>query len=190
MQQQQTKDGFGVRNSVNLAYAGLVALTRCVTPFLRDKIGAEANGLPGLLALVGLLIYIAHMHDDRMVTYLVAWFIGLAVQRIDSLVARARGMLIHSHYAGRPRLAMLVAPFVKNEGTAKLIVEPLICLFAAWLLADWSVAAAKLVTWAAAAIVIVEVIDRLIHQRREQAAIDARLEMDTLANGVRERLGY
>jgi hypothetical protein len=99
-------------------------------------------------------------------------------------------MLLHSRYAGRPYAAMLLAPFIRDEGMAKLLIEPSMCLASAWMLADWPPAAANLVGYAAFSIVMVEMLDRQMQKQREQALIDSRLEMQELANGVRERFRY
>jgi hypothetical protein len=184
-------DQFSLRNSFLLLYVAASIHTRCVIPILRDRFGAEANGLLGLLALVGMLFYGGLMKDNRMLAYVGFWFIALVGHRLESLHLRhRRGFVIHSRYAGRPVMALAIARFIKDEGSAKLFIEPLICLAYTWPLNDWSPAAAKLVGSAGVSIVIVELIDRQIRRQREQAVIDARLEMEDLADRVRSRVGY
>jgi hypothetical protein len=189
-QKPQPNEGLGVRGSFNLGRLLLSAHERCVTPFIRDQIGTEANTLAGPIALVGMLLYGSFANDGHVFQYVGIWIVALLSQRMDSIVCRRRGMLLHSRYAGRPYAAMLLAPFIKDEGMAKLLVEPSMCLASAWMLANWSPTVAQLVGYAAFSIIMVELLDRHMRHQHQQAVIDSRLEMEDLANGVRQRGGF
>jgi hypothetical protein len=187
-QKPQPNEGPTLRGSYNLGCLLLSALECCVTPLIRDRVGTEANTLAGPIALVGMVLYGAYVHDERVFLYIGIWFIALLSQRMDSIVCRRRGMLLHSR-GSRPYAAMVLAPFIRNESMAKLFIEPSLCFASAWMLADWSPAVARLVGCAAFSVVMVELLDRHMWHQREQALIDSRLEMQDLANGVRQRFG-
>jgi hypothetical protein len=137
-----------------------------------------------------MVLYGVYVNDGCVFVYVLFWLVALLSQRMDSIVCRRRGMLLHSRYAGRPYVAMLLAPFIRNEYLLKLLIEPLFCLASAWMLADWSPAVAMLVGSAAFSIVMIELLDGHMQKQREQAVIDSRLEMQELANGVRRRGGF
>jgi hypothetical protein len=189
-QKPQQNEGPTLRGSFNIGRLALSAHERCVTPPIRDQVGTEANTLAGPIALVGMAVYGAYVNDRCVLLYIGFWLVALLSQRIDSIVCRRRGILLHSRYAGRPFVALLLAPFIKDERMAKLLVEPLFCLASAWMLAAWSPAVAALVGSAAFSIVMVELLDGHMQKQREQAVIDSRLEMQELANGVRRRGGF
>lgn len=183
---QPPGDQLTIRGSLNLAYFVASVIARCVIPFLRTKVG-ENTRLMTFLAFVGMALYSSQ--DERMWAYIVFWGFAVVVERIDTAACRRRRELVHSGYMGWPRVAMLL-PFIKSEGMAKLIVEPVTCYVAGWLLMDEWEALGKLFVVAAGALVFLEICDRRIQGSREQAAIDARVEAEILANGVRDRLGY
>lgn len=187
--QPQSNDGPTLRGSFHLGRLFLSAHERCVTPPIRDQIGTEANTLAAPIALLGMVIYGAYLNDGCVFLYIGFWFVALLSQRMDSIVCRRRGVLLHSRYAGRPYAAMLLVPFIKDERTAKLLIEPLLCLASAWMLADWSPAVATLIGSAAFSIVMIELLDGHLRKQQEQALIDSRLEMQDLANGVHQRFG-
>lgn len=187
--QAQSNDGPNLLGSIHLGRLLLSAHERCMTPLIRDRQGTEANTLAGPIALIGMIVYGAHVRDEHVFLYVGVWLVALLSQRIDSIVCRRRGLLIHSRYAGRPYAAMLLAPFIRNERTAKLLVEPIFCLVTARMLADWSQAVSALVGSTAFSIIMSELLDCHMQKQREQAVIDSRLEMQELANGVRQRFG-
>jgi hypothetical protein len=188
-QKPQPNEGPTLRDSFHLGRLALSAHERCATPPIRDQVGTEANTLAGPLALVGMALYGAYVHDGCVFLYIGFWLVAMLSQRMDSIACRRRGMLLHSRYAGRPFVALLLAPFIRSERVAKLLIEPAFCLASAWMLADWSPAVAGLVGSAAFSIVMVELLDGHMQKQREQAVIDSRLEMQDLANGVRQRFG-
>ncbi|HWB11268.1 MAG TPA: hypothetical protein VG826_18710 [Pirellulales bacterium] len=112
--------------------------------------------------------------------YWAAWIIAVFIQW---QLSRKE---IHSQYGGRPVIAHIL---VKDEGTAKLIVEPVICLAAGYGLLGWSDVLGKLVMSAAGSLLFLENYYKHSRQQREREVIDARIEAEALNQGMRERLG-
>lgn len=174
------------RSSFNLLYLVATIHARCVTPFMRDRIGARAQGLFSFIAGV-LMFYAACALEDQFFLYfVVAWLVMLIAQRADSARFRTK-YRVHSQYSGRPALANLLG--CKDEGAARL-VEPLICFGAGIILSHWSINVGRLVGLAGISLMLIERLDRRIQENREQAVVDARLEAEQTANGVRGKWGY
>lgn len=170
------------RSSFNLMYLVASILARCVTPFMRDRIGARAQGLFTFIAGV-LMFYAACAAGDQFFLYfVVAWLVMVINQRADSARFRKR-YHVHSQYSGRPGLANLLG--FKDEGKARLVVEPLICFGAGIVLSHWSMNVGMLVGLAGVALMLIERLDRRIQENRQQAVIDAQLEAQQTADGVR-----
>jgi hypothetical protein len=188
-QQQQQNGGPSFRGSFNLFRTFAEAHATCVTPFIEDQAGSESKTLAGPIALIGMFVYGGLVNDGRVLIYIGIWVIAMLSQRCDSMLCRRRGMVIHSRHGGRPVVALMLAPLIKSWRAAKLLIEPSICLASALMLDEWSPAVAKLVGYAGVSIVVVELIDRQLRHQRQQAVMDSRLDMEDLANGVRQRFG-
>lgn len=189
MPQKPPGDQLTYRNSFNMLCIVCTIHARCVTPFFRSQTGAAARGLFSFIA-GAFMFYLAHaLCDQPLINYWEAWLVAVIVQLWDSATTRKKGKVIHSQYEGRPALAMLLCPFIKDEGTAKFIIEPAICLGVGYGLLGWSDALGKLVMSCAFSLMFLQNYYRHVTRQREQHVIDARIEAEALSQGVRERLG-
>lgn len=179
-------DQLTFRGSFNLLCIICDIHARMVTPFMRSQTGSGARGFFTFIA-GAFMFYLAHaLNEETLLTYWAAWLVAVVVQWVDSMAAQKKAV-IHSQYAGRPVLAMLICPFIKDEGTAKFAIEPFLCLGVGYGLLEWSEVVGKLVMSAAFSLMFLANYDRHVRQRREQEVVDARLEAEFLSNGVRER---
>ena len=189
MPQKPPGDQLTFRNTFNILCIVCSIHARCVTPFLRSETGAAARGLFSFIAGAFMFYLACALYDQPFIDFWGAWLVALILQSWDSAATRKKGKAIHSQYDGRPSLAMLLCPFVKDEGTAKFIVEPAICLGVGYGLLGWSDALGKLVMSCAFSLLFLENYYRHVTRQREQQVIDARIEAEALSQGVRERLG-
>ena len=170
------------RTSFNVLCVFCTIHARCVTPYMRADAGSGARGLFSFIAGAFMFYLAVALQDQPLMNFWAVWLIAVFVQWCGSKKE------LHSQYAGRPALAMLVCPFV-NEGTAKFVVEPLICLGAGYGLLGWSDVLGKLVMSCAFSLTFLENYYRHVTKQRELQVIDARIEAEALNQGVRERLG-
>lgn len=77
----------------------------------------------------------------------------LIVQRADSARFRTR-YWVHSQYSGRPALANFLG--FKDEGNARLVIEPLVCFGAGVVLSHWSMKVGSLVGLAGISLMFIE----------------------------------
>ncbi|HVX09876.1 MAG TPA: hypothetical protein VHC22_01625 [Pirellulales bacterium] len=186
MPQKPPGDQLTFRGTFNLLCIVCDIHSRMVTPFLRASTGSRARGLFTFIA-GAIIFYLAHaLNSEPLIKYWAAWLVAVVVQMADSSAANKK-QVIHSQYAGCPRLAMLICPFVKSEETAKFAIEPFLCLGVGYGLLQWSDVVGKLVMSTAFSLMFLGNYDRHVRQRREQELIDARLEGEFLSNQVRER---
>lgn len=189
MSQKPPGEQLTFRGTFNLMCIVCDIHSRMVTPFMRATTGSGARGVFTFIA-GGFMFYLAHaLYEQPLLNYWAAWLVALFVQWLDSMAAQKK-QVIHSQYAGRPALAMLLCPFIKDEELAKRLVEPLLCLAVGYGLLGWSEVVGKLVMSAAFSLIFLANYDRHVRQRREQEVVDARLEAEFLSHGVRNRLGY
>ena len=190
---QQAKppgDQVTFQGSFNGLYLICLILSQCIMPLLRTGMGSRAQGLYSVIAGV-FMFYLAHaLYDQPLLNFFLVWLIAVVVQRMLSGRAAKNGLLVHSQYDGYPTVALRLCPFIRDESTAKLVVEPLICFAAGYLLLGWSDALGKLIMAAAFSLIFLENFDRHITNKREQQILDARLEAEHLSQGVRRRMGY
>lgn len=178
---QQPGDVVTMRSSFNLLYVLALIHMRMVTPFLRTKTGSRARGLLSVIAGV-FMFYLAHgLYDQMLLNYFWAWLIAVLVQGWTS------NKRAHSRYDGVPKVAFLLCPFNKDEGVAKFVIEPVICLGAGYFLLQYSDALGKLVMSSAFSMMFVFRLYQHTQDKRERDIIDARLEAESLTNGVRQR---
>lgn len=175
------------RSSFNLLYLIATVHARCVTPFMRDRIGARAQGIFSFIAGATMFYAACVAEDQFFVYFVVAWLVMVINQRADSARFRKRHQ-VHSQFSGRPALASLLG--FKDEGAARLVVEPIICFGAGIVLSHWSTNVGSLVGLAGVSLMLTERLSRRIQENREQAVMDAQLEAQQTANGVHDRLGY
>src|SRR5215469_13232572 len=76
--EQGPGDKLTLRGSLNILYYAALVHSRCITPFLRNKVG-ENNRLLTLLAFIVLLVYAAN--DERLIGCVVLWVIGVLVEK-------------------------------------------------------------------------------------------------------------
>ena len=182
MPQKPPGDQITIRGSFNalVAFCGIHA--RCVTPFLRTGVGSASQGLFTFIA--GAVIFFAAV-ANKDEPLLIFWFWWLALSIRQWVKARGTGNVIHSRYDGAPVVGML---FIKDEGEARRWVEPLLCLLVGCGLTYCSDILGKLVMSAGFSLSFLENYYRHVTQRREQDVIDARIESETLVEGVRNRI--
>ena len=123
--QEQRQDASSMKSGINLLQLLVDGHAACVAPFLRNGMGSNYPGVDGLVALVMILVYAAETRDRFMMWYFWIWLLTIACQRIETFRLIRRGWAEHSRYTGRPLLLKL--PFVKNEMTAKNMIEPAFC---------------------------------------------------------------
>jgi len=147
----------------------------------------KAQGLSTFV--VGVLMFYASLltGDELFFYFCVAWLLAVINQRLTSASFRKR-FKVHSQYSGRPWLAAFLG--CKDEGMARLIVEPLICFGTGLFMAQWSLNLGKLIGSAGASLMLVELICRRATEEREQAVVDAWLESEELERGVHDKLGF
>ena len=184
MSQKPPGDQITLRGTFNWLYVICLLHSRMITPFFRADIGECAQGF--LTAAAGALIFYAGcaMEDQVMMYFFTAWLCAVMAQRWT----RPKDRLIHSAFEGRPAMAMLLCPFIKDEALAKRWVEPLICVAAGFALLNWSDAVGKLVMSAGFSLRFLEHTDQRVNEKREREIIDARLESEYYAKGVRDKL--
>jgi hypothetical protein len=173
----QEPEKFGMRESMNLSYVLASTHALCITPFLRTGFGMEAFGLPAIFAC-GLMLLCALGSPD-MFGYFVAWIVAVAIQRARSFKADRQGDVVHSRYRGWPVLAMRV-PWVRSEPTAKLVVEPLICLTTSVAVTPLSPAIGSFVLWGCFSLLFTAGVNRQLRLARVRRMRDAQLEQEQL----------
>jgi hypothetical protein len=185
MQQQQQQE-WGIRESSNLLYALVNAHATAITPFLRQSFGREALGWPGLFAFVLILAVAGFTGSSGMLIYLGLWLFALACQRLHTFSLIRKGVVLHSKFEGRPEFAVRLA--FGNVQAAVLLVEPLVCAGVGGTFID---VGEPVVGWflvyGAAALLVREVVHRMIDQKRVQAMHDARIEQEYIARQYRNQ---
>ena len=170
------------RTSFNVLCIFCTIHSRCVTPLLRGDTGTAARGLFSVVAGVFMFYLACALADPVLMNYWAAWLIATLAQKLTAKKEQ------HSQYSGRPALAMLLCPFV-SEGTARFIIEPLICFGMGYMLLGESEVVGKLVMSCAFSLMFLENYYRHISRQRQREVIDARIEAEALNQGVKERLG-
>ena len=184
-QQSQTKrPGENAGVAFQVAYTLANAHATCLTVFVRSRFGTRALGLNGLLAMVLIPLYGALATAPEMFPFGVAWLAVLACRRAGSLRLARRGVREHSAYDGWPWLALL-CPFVRREGTAKVLVEPALCLLAGSLLMPLSQPLGGFVLVGTFTLLFKAGTDREVNRSRLRAMRDAHIESTQLAEQFR-----
>lgn len=181
--QRQEPTGLGLRESFNIGYTFHQVHATCFTPFLRRGFGRNALGFNGIGAFILILSYAALTQSEGMFVYFWAWFAALVLQRLQTGWMALRGHVEHSHYDGRPWVAMLF-PFVKSELSARAL-EPMICFIGWALLCPLSETVGGFVMFGAISLTLVEGIRRYVTQNRLQQMRDAEIEIQALAERFR-----
>src|SRR5205823_5973557 len=115
-----------------IVYLCALAHITCLWPFLRKHFGVEFFGLRNAgIGLVMILLILGSRGGNVALCFLGAWLLAIAVRRVQTFQALRAGRRMHSRYWGDPYLALA---FTRNPRIAMLLVEPLICLVAGWLL--------------------------------------------------------
>ncbi|MDP1795972.1 MAG: hypothetical protein Q8K78_00750 [Planctomycetaceae bacterium] len=186
-QPEQEPDRGSFSDSINVLYFLTVAHSTCLTPFLRERFGAEAFGLPGVAAAVLLFTMVGITGSADLTFYGIAWFIMLVVHRVQTLQNRWKGIREHSRYAGFPAATKLCFPFVRDERLLKRL-EPLLVAGIGGLLCFASPVVGQFVVTGAGSLAITTVLDQFAHHRRLQQLQDAELEQEVLlADWERQR---
>ncbi len=181
MQQKMPADQITVAGSTNLLYFLALSHATCFTPFLRSNFGTEALGFQGLGAVV-ILLLLAVSHPLGGL-FLLAWFVTLMLRRAQTFVNWRDGAVGHSQYAGDSTVARRF--FCKNERTAKLLIEPLLCGGAGYLLSDLSPVVGTFVMAGGGSLFLVQVFERFALFIRVQRLRDAEIEQRVIAAAYR-----
>jgi hypothetical protein len=195
-QQQQQHELADKKTAFNLMMILAAAMTTSVTVFLRIRFGPEALGKRGVVCLVLLCLVAGFSREPVYLYYLAVWFCAFAYLRITTLRLVAKGWRPHSMSGGYPIVALRLGRFlgVQNESTAKLIVEPLLCLGISFILDDmahtYQMRELYLLGWwffmCAFAIAFESFLFDHLQKKRVQAMHDARLEQEYLMQQFRE----
>lgn len=182
--QNQQENKLTPQKTLNSAGFLLLCCATTITPFTRKKFGVEALGFNGFGAFILLLVMAGADETGVALWYFLAWFIALIIRRLQSESAKG---VRHSCYDGTPWLAMM---FCKSEGTAKRVVEPLLCVGAGLGLAQVSPTVGALVMTGAFAIAMLQSTRSMIDRLRIQKMRDAELEMKHLRELYRNGGNY
>lgn len=126
--EEQTSDKVTSADALGLVYLIAHSHAAALTPFLRRGFGTEAFHPGGLFAFVAMVLLTQGSWRNGMGVYLAAWVVALIYRRIETFRLRARGVVVHSRFAGVPWLAAKFR-FIKDTNQAKGF-EPLLCLLA------------------------------------------------------------
>lgn len=186
--QQQDANAMTMSDAFNIMYFLSNVHATCISPFIRFGFGAEHPGMVGLFAM--LFIFLVACCDSSGMTfvYLVAWLCALAYRRIQTRGLLRQGAMIHSRNPGYPWLA-LKFPFVRTELSATAVIEPLLCLVAAFLLIPLSVPLGLLVMGGFISFTVRNGIEHEVTRKRLQAMQDARMEQEYYSRRFRSQSG-
>ncbi len=187
MHSQQTpskRPADNVGDLFQLAYLLANAHATCLTVFVRCRFGTRAFGLNGLLALALIPLYGALADAPEMFAFLLAWLAFLVCRRAESGRLGRRGLHEHSAYDGWPWLAIR-CPFVRREGTAKVLVEPVLCVLAGSFLMPVSQPLGDFVLVGTFTLLFKAGTDREVNRARLRAMRDAEIESRQLAERFR-----
>ena len=194
MQQQKKNEEIGMKESFNILFALLcIHKTALVVPF-RNRWGVEAMGTPCLWAFGLLIVYASFSLDPFMWLWVAAWVICQIRNRIGAARLAAKGIRTHSHYDGWPVSAFRI-PFIRNEVTAKMVVEPLMvmCLgLGCWWIAEGlnsPPGLARFLLWGGFTLPAVETIKQARYARRLRMLDDARMEQEGMMREYRNTFG-
>jgi hypothetical protein len=176
--QPQTNEKRG--DPLGLLYLLCVIHSTCITVFLRTRVGREALGFRGLLALGLLLVCCAG--DPLMIWWVVAFLAAVLVQRIITRRATSKGAVIHTLYGGTP--LMMKLPFVKKEQSA-VVMEMFLCLLAGALLLPVSQFIGAFLMLGFVTLAARFGIEDFVYQRRLDRMNNARIEGSWLGNRMR-----
>jgi hypothetical protein len=181
MATQQANPGCGIGAIAGLMKIVVDAHAACLVPFLRTRFGVEGIGISGLLAFVLILLYAELARAPEMIVFFAVWLAALVYQRVQTLRLVWAGWREHSRYTGWPWLAFRLVPGLHRHSTAKLVVEPFVCLAVGWLLREWSDALGRFVMLGGLSILLSTAIDLQAVRMRLRQMQDAELTMRQLA---------
>jgi hypothetical protein len=165
---------------LSLLYWLCVIHSTCITVFLRTGFGREALGFRGLFALILLLVCCGA--ERMMVFWLAAFLAAIVVQRIITLRKIAKGVVLHTLYAGTP--LMMKLPFVKKEVSA-VILEMLLSFFVGVFLLPVSEFIGGFMMLGLITMAGRFAIEDFVYQRRLDRMNDARIEGRWLSDRMR-----
>ena len=154
--------------------------------FLRTGFGKEYPGVAALLGLIIMVLYAGFARVPEMFAYIAVWLFAVILQRVKTFALARKGVVVHSRYWGYPWLAFMV-PFVRKEGTARGIIEPMLCSVIGWVLTSWSPGVGGFVIVAGWANAIAGAIVADVDRKKLQAMRDAEIEQRYLARDVSRR---
>jgi hypothetical protein len=177
---QGNNDPFkNARTGINLFGVLANGYATTVTPFLRRGFGSEALGINGVVALLIILGYGGVTNSHEMISFLVAWLMAVACQRLHGARQRANGQVVHSRYAGD---AAVARRFTKSERVAREVIEPLICVVVGACLWSWSEQVGRFILCSSFALLVSRGLDTQVTRNRVQRMHDAAIDQRVLAD--------
>jgi hypothetical protein len=181
------------KRNFNIGFTIFLAHQRALTVPLRSRYGKEALGIPCVLALVLMFLWVMATHDPFMWLWIGFWCLCFGIRRLQSVWLAAQGADLHSQYDGWPHETVR---FVGSERLAKLVVEPLLfggLGYGLWWLYDlYGLPPHGLPYFfllGLASLPFVEAVKGKVWERRVQAMRDARLEQDMVMDAYRQKYG-
>src|SRR5258708_28807105 len=124
--QQQQEEPYDPWKYLKVAFHRIVWLCashqRGLIVITRKNFGKSALGIPAVYGLLLIFVWTGASKDPFMSVWVIFWLLFLVKRRFETWRMAKAGIRVHSHYDGWPRIAML---FCRTEGTARLVVEPL-----------------------------------------------------------------
>ncbi len=187
MSRQQESDSMSVADSTNWLYLLTTAHSTCLTVFLRESFGSEALGIPGVSALLLLIVAVGVTGSPDLLLYGGIWLIVLMGQRAQTFQNQRKGIRLHSRYAGFPAATKVLFPFVTDERVLQRL-EPFVAGGLGLGLLLCSPTIGQFVLWGAFSLAIRTTLDQFTHHRRLQELHDAEIEQEVLlADWERQR---
>lgn len=181
VQQQEDDIAQKFKRNFNIAYSLFSMHQRALVVTCRSKWGTQALGFPCLGAFIMMFLWYVATHDNFMLAWIGLWIVFQIKRRIEAVKLSGQ---IHSRYEGWPDDAM---KFVKDEKTAKKIVEPvmfgILGGFLYWVYKENGLPATGLPTFLLAGLVtlpFIESVNRTMWERKLQGMNDAKIEQEAL----------
>jgi len=192
MQQQE----WGRKDTFNVLMVFAWSYQRALLVPFRSGYGSEALGVPGVGALVLMLVWAGFSGDPLMWIWIGFWMLCLVCRRLETARLTAKGERIHSKWDGHPVLMQwnrFKQQYVWCDRTARLLMEPLMMVIF-WLCVatlsnemgtPWGLA--RFLMGGAFVLPFVEIIRLVLNRNRTQALVDAQIEQQVLMEEFQQR---
>lgn len=172
-------------------YLGASGVATCVTPFIHLGGGAEALGIPGVIAFLIIFALAAqNVAADTpqygMGLYFAVWLFALVYQRVKTTKLLNAGEKIHSRYQGYPELARILKC---KENTGKMLEVPMVILVG-MMMEYVSEPVGGLLIGSGIALAVVRAMDYQRNYTMKQQMDDARIENEVMKEYMNGRDDY